>query len=169
MIWPVYCDSYLGKQAYGYYKLLISFFNTQLLFSCLHHVTDFHSNNITSFNVWIWILLIDNYCRFIVAMSIAPLPRLSNVNWLNSHNKHCNSMTVCSYSILLIGDSIIAGLSRCFNIWKRYLKPLNAINCGIGEDRVQNDFYGDVKIYHHPLISKMLSSCVVQTTSNTIL
>ena len=30
-------------------------------------------------------------------------------------------------------------------------------------------FYGDVKIYQHALILKMLSSCVVQTTSNTIL
>ena len=71
-------------------------------------------------------------------MSITPLPRLSNINWLNSHNKHCNSMTVCSYSILLIGDSIIAGLSRCFNIWKRYLKPLNAINAMPSSPNLQN-------------------------------
>ena len=68
--------------------------------------------------------LTDNYCRFIVAMSIAPLPRLSNVNWLNSHNKHCNSMMIGNYSTLLIGDSIIARLSPYFNIWKRYFKPL---------------------------------------------
>ena len=71
-------------------------------------------------------------------MSIAPLPRLSNVNWLNSHNKHCNSMMIGNYSTLLIGDSIIAGLSRYSNIWKRYFKPLYAINCGIGGDRVEN-------------------------------
>ena len=82
--------------------------------------------------------LTDNYCRFIVAMSIAPLPRLSNVNWLNSHNKHCNSMMIGNYSTLLIDDSIIAGLSRYSNIWKRYFKPLYAINCGIGGDRVEN-------------------------------
>ena len=43
-----------------------------------------------------------------------------------------------NYSTLLIGDSTFAGLSRYFNIWKRYFKPLNAINCGIGGDRVGN-------------------------------
>ena len=71
-------------------------------------------------------------------MSISPLPRLSNVNWLNSRNKRCNSMIIGNYSTLLIVDSIIAGLSRYSNIWKRYFKPLYAINCGIGGDRVEN-------------------------------
>ena len=71
-------------------------------------------------------------------MSISPLPRLPNVNWLNSHNKRCNSMIIGNYSTLLIVDSIIAGLSRNSNIWKRYFKPLYAINCGIDGDRVEN-------------------------------
>ena len=71
-------------------------------------------------------------------MSIASLPRLSNANWLNSHNKHCNSMMIGNYSTLLIGHSIIAGLSHYSNIWKRYFQPLNAINCGIGVDRMQS-------------------------------
>ena len=47
-------------------------------------------------------------------------------------------MTIRNYSTLLIGDSIIAGLSRYSNIWKSYFQPLNDINCGIGGDRVQN-------------------------------
>ena len=42
------------------------------------------------------------------------------------------------HSTLLIGDSIIAGLSRYPEVWKRYFEPLNALNCGIGGDRVQN-------------------------------
>ena len=71
-------------------------------------------------------------------MSIALLPRFSNVIWLNSHNKHCEIMAVGNYSTLLIGDSIIDGLSGYSNIWNRYLKLLNAINCGIGGDRRQN-------------------------------
>ena len=71
-------------------------------------------------------------------MSIAPLPRLSNVSWLNFHNKHCNSTMIGNYFTLLIGDSIIAGLSRYSNIWKKYFKPLYAISCGIGGDRVEN-------------------------------
>ena len=47
-------------------------------------------------------------------------------------------MMIGNYSTLLIGDSIIAGLSRYSNIWKRYFKPLYAINCGIGGDRMEN-------------------------------
>ena len=33
---------------------------------------------------------------------------------------------------------MIVGLSRYPNIWRRYFKPLNAINCGIGGERIQN-------------------------------
>ena len=46
-----------------------------------------------------------------------------------------------NYSTLWIGHSIIAGLSRCCNIWKRYFKPLYAIDCGIGGGRVENDLW----------------------------
>ena len=71
-------------------------------------------------------------------MSISPLPRSNNTNWLKFHKKHCNDILNSSYLTLLIGDSLIAGLSRYPNIWRRYFKPLNAINCGIGADRMQN-------------------------------
>ena len=47
-------------------------------------------------------------------------------------------MRIKNYSTLLTGDSIIAGLPRYSNIWKRYFKLLNTINCGIGGDRLQN-------------------------------
>ena len=38
-------------------------------------------------------------------------------------------------------DSIIADLSRYSNIWKRYFKSLNALNSGIGGDRVRNNLW----------------------------
>ena len=47
-------------------------------------------------------------------------------------------MMIGNYSTLLIGDSIIASLSCYSTIWKRYIKPLNAINCRIFGDRVEN-------------------------------
>ena len=47
-------------------------------------------------------------------------------------------MMIGNCSTLLIGDSIIAGLSHYSNIWKRYFKSLYAINCGIRGDRVKN-------------------------------
>ena len=47
-----YYDSYLGKKAYRYFKLLNSFFITQLLFSRLYHINfDCRSNDITFFKI----------------------------------------------------------------------------------------------------------------------
>ena len=71
-------------------------------------------------------------------MCITPLPRFQKINWLNKHNKLCNDIMVSNYSTLLIGDSLIAGLSRYSDIWKRYFESCNSINCGIGGDRVEN-------------------------------
>ena len=71
-------------------------------------------------------------------MSIVPSPRLSKLNWFKIHQNHCNNIKNLNYSTLLIGDSIIAGLSRYNNVWKKYFEPLNSINCGIGGDKVQN-------------------------------
>ena len=47
-------------------------------------------------------------------------------------------MITGNYSILLIGDSIIAALPRYSNVWKRYFQLLNAVNYGIYGDRGQN-------------------------------
>ena len=71
-------------------------------------------------------------------MVIIPLPQSHNMNWLNLLNKRCNDIQNSNYSTLLIGDLWIVGLSRYPNTWRRYFKPLNAINRGIGGDRIQN-------------------------------
>ena len=92
-------------------------------------------------------------------MSIAPLPRFSKENWLNLHNNHCKSIITSNYSTLLIGDSLINGLSRYTNTWKRYLKPLDAINCGIGGDRVQNILWRCVNLPKSPSIRNAIILC----------
>ena len=40
--------------------------------------------------------------------------------------------------MLLIGDSIVAGLSRYKTVWNKYFKPYKALNCGIHVDRTQH-------------------------------
>ena len=71
-------------------------------------------------------------------MSITPKPRFTKINWLSTHNEFCKKLSLENYSTLLIGDSIIAALPRYTNVWKSYFNPLNAINCGIGGDRVEH-------------------------------
>ena len=90
-----------------------------------------------------------------------------NANWRNLLNKHCNDISNSNYSTLLIGDSLIASLSRYPNIWRRYFKPLNAINCGIGGDRIQNVSWRTNTLSSFPFF-KTLLFCVAQTISNEI-
>ena len=92
-------------------------------------------------------------------MFINPLPRSNNTNWLKLHNKHCNDIINSSYSTLLIGDSLIAGLSRYPNIWRRYFKPLNAINCGIGGDRIQNVLWRSSNLPSSPFFQNAVILC----------
>ena len=116
--------------------MLISFFNTRLLFNRLHHVTLIVIATMLHLSTFefkfYWLIIPEIYC----AMSVAPLPKFSNVNWLNSHKK---TLTVWRSAITLqIGDSVIAGLSHCSNNWKRYSQPLNAVNYGVLGCRMQN-------------------------------
>ena len=39
---------------------------------------------------------------------------------------------------LLLGDSIIACLSKNLKVWQRYFMPLKVLNIGIGADLVEN-------------------------------
>ena len=41
-------------------------------------------------------------------------------------------------SVLLIGDSTIAGISRYKTVWIKCFKPYKALNCGISRDRTQH-------------------------------
>ena len=68
-------------------------------------------------------------------------------------------MTIGNYSTLLIGDSIIVGLSRYSNIWNRYFKPFNAINCGIGGDRVQNILWQCQNLPSSPHLQNAVIMC----------
>ena len=35
-------------------------------------------------------------------------------------------------------DSSMAGLHRYYKIWNNFFQPVDALNCGIGGDKVQN-------------------------------
>ena len=49
-------------------------------------------------------------------------------------------------SVLLIGYSIVGGLSRYITVWNKYFKPYKALNCGILETE-PNTFCGGQRIY----------------------
>jgi len=65
-------------------------------------------------------------------------PRLSKNGWIENFN-NLNILAECtSYKILLIGDSLVSGLSRYDRVWQKYFHKRNTLNCGIGGDKCSN-------------------------------
>ena len=54
------------------------------------------------------------------------------------HQKHVNLSLNSKTILVLIGDSIVAGLSHYANIWRTFFKTFHTLNYGIGGDRAQN-------------------------------
>ena len=58
--------------------------------------------------------------------------------WFQMHREHCFVLNSKYFKSILIGDSLIAGLHRCCKIWNNFFKSIDALNCGIRGDKVQN-------------------------------
>ena len=67
-----------------------------------------------------------------------PCGRNNKAGWYEMHEKHVTLASHLRASVVLCGDSIIAGLTRYSSVWNKYFKPLNALNCGIGGDQTQH-------------------------------
>ena len=55
---------------------------------------------------------------------------------LNFHHNRSSKLAKNTFETMLIGDSILAGLSRYQNVWDKFVKPLKALNCCVGGDRI---------------------------------
>ena len=58
--------------------------------------------------------------------------------WYHIHQKYVNLSLNSKTILVLIGDSIVAGLSRYANIWRTFFKTFHTLNYGIGGDRTQH-------------------------------
>ena len=59
-------------------------------------------------------------------------------NWVRNHKDQAALIKSSrNVSAVLLGDSIIAGFLRYPNIWYKFFDE-NTINCGVGDDKVQN-------------------------------
>jgi hypothetical protein len=68
-----------------------------------------------------------------------PTGRDSKAGWYDNHEKHVAlAQRRPNSEIILCGDSIVAGLSRYTNVWRKYFEPLKSLNFGIGGDRTQH-------------------------------
>ena len=97
-------------------------------------------------------------------MTTTPSTRFSKKNWLNFHHNHCSKLAKYTFETILIGDSIVARLSRYQKVWDKFLKPLNALNCGIGHDRIERVLWRALKF----LVFLSLKNIVVLCVTNNL-
>ena len=96
-------------------------------------------------------------------MTTTPSTRFSKKNWLNFHHNHCSKLAKYTFETILIGDSIVAGLSRYQNVWNKFLNPLKALNCGIGGDRTEHALWRALNL---PVFSRLKDIVVLCGTNN---
>ena len=67
-----------------------------------------------------------------------PVDRPQKKGWHETHHFISSSLKNSNTSLLLLGDSIINGLTRYDSVWREFFKPYKAINCGISGDKTQH-------------------------------
>ena len=67
-----------------------------------------------------------------------PSGRNNKSGWNDIDQKHVNLSLNSKMILVLIGDLIVAGLSRYVNIWQTFFKTFHTLNYGIGGDRTQH-------------------------------
>ena len=97
-------------------------------------------------------------------MALIPSQRFYKSNWVEYHRNHCSMINELKSNTLLLGESIVAGLSRYPYLWKEYFAPINALNLGIGRDRVENVLWRAIDL---PLPSSVKNVVILCGTSNT--
>ena len=98
-------------------------------------------------------------------MTTIPSTRFLKMNWRNFHYNHCSKLAKNTFETILIGDSIVAWLTRYENVWEKFLKLLKALNCGIGGDRIQHVLWPVLNL----LVTSSLKNIVVLFGSNNLL
>ena len=74
----------------------------------------------------------------LVIMTTIPLARPLKAKRFQMYREHCFLLNIKSFKSILMGDSLMAGFHRYCKIWNNFFKPIDALNCGIGGDKVQN-------------------------------
>ena len=68
----------------------------------------------------------------------SPIGRDNKHGWYEEHEKFVAIAAGSLSSVLLVGDSLVNGLTRYHRVWSKYFEPLRALNFGVGGDRTQH-------------------------------
>ena len=76
---------------------------------------------------------------------------------IKNHQNHCVITKSSTAKSVLLGDSIITGLKRYDNIWKKYFSYI--LNFGIGGDPLENAFWRGLNLPKMPYLGHVIILC----------
>ena len=88
------------------------------------------------------------------------------MNRLHFHYDHCSKLAKNTFETTLIGDWIVAGLSQYQNVRDNFLKPLKALNCGVGGGRIQHVLWRALNL---PVSLNLKNVVALSGTNNLLL
>ena len=62
----------------------------------------------------------------------------SKIGWIETHYHQTELLRKSYASVVVIGDSIVAGLRRYPTVWRNFILQYKTVNVGIGGDRIEN-------------------------------
>ena len=62
----------------------------------------------------------------------------SKIGWIETHYHQKELLRKSYASVVVIGDSIVAGLRRYPTVWRNFILQYKTVNLGIGGDRIEN-------------------------------
>ena len=79
--------------------------------------------------------------------------------WYGRHIKKYNQVSKKQAEVVLLGDSLVANLSRYPSVWDHHLANFNIVNCGIGGDHTQNVLWRVEHMYLPATVSVGVIHC----------
>ena len=102
----------------------------------------------------------------IFLMALNTQGRFNKSSWIECHRNPCLKMKVTNPNTLLLGDSIIAGLPRYQNVWKKYFVSLNEMNLDIRGDRAKNVLWRIISLPLPLSVRNIVVQCGTNNISN---
>ena len=85
----------------------------------------------------------------------------NKVGWYADHVRKYNQVIEKQAEVVLLGDSLVANLSRYPDVWDRQFAPQNTVNCGIGGDRTHNVLWRLEHLYLPATVSVGVIHCCI--------
>ena len=111
-------------------------------------------------------------CNFLQSQTSTPVERFCKSGWHKLHQQHMSALnTNRNIQTVLLGDSIIQGLSRYKKVWNSFFGK-DTLNCGIRGDKVENLLWRAEKLEFLPAIRQIVIHCgtnnIEENTPNDI-